>query len=36
MRDGTLSMPEAVELVRMYSSEIEYDEENINTLLEQM
>jgi lysine-N-methylase len=26
----------AVELVRMYSSEIEYDEENINTLLEQM
>ncbi len=36
MKDGMLSMPDAIELVRMYSSEIEYDEENINTLLEQM
>ena len=36
MKDGVLSMPDAVELARMYSSEIEYDEENINTLLEQM
>ncbi|MBQ9083722.1 MAG: flagellin lysine-N-methylase [Clostridia bacterium] len=36
MEDGALSVPDAVELARMYSSEIEYDEENINTLLEQM
>ncbi len=36
MGNGALSIPDAIELTRMYSSEIEYDEENINTLLEQM
>lgn len=33
---GEFSLENAVETARMYSSEIEYDEENINTLLEQL
>lgn len=36
MQEAPCSMAEKVELARMYSSEIEYDEENMSRLLEQL